>query len=64
MITLKQYLRDKKQALAGAKAKIQKLDYNARVDLAQKAGIKYPCLLSYLYGNGKCFETALRIVEG
>lgn len=64
MITLKQYLQDKKKALAMARKKLDTATDSDRVKLADKAGLTIHGLNNYRYGHGKDFETALRIVEG
>ena len=63
MITLSTYNKEKKEALAAAKIKLENMDERDKVKLSAKCGLKISGLLAYQYGNGKKLETALKIIE-
>ena len=63
-MNIKIYTHEKRQALKLAKQKVDSLTEIELAKLAKKINVSISTILSYKYGTGNNFETALKIIEG
>ena len=63
-MNIKIYTQEKRQALKLAKQTVDSLTEIELAKLAKKINVSISTILSYKYGTGNNFETALKIIEG